>query len=292
MRTPALISITSALLLAACGSHALTGDQTGTGGTGTGGLATGGFATGGFATGGVGGTGGRLQAFCSSLEDQYQRALGVAQLCDVGSTASCAQQANSSLRACGSCPTFVTDASALKTLQQSYDQAGCEKLVPPCYDGVCAPANNNVCVSIDGGSQASCSYVPGTTGAGGSSGTGGSSGGGGASGDAGVVSCSDLAAQYSAALAVAKSCDASVANACAQKVRASLSPCSTGCVDYVSDASQLTLIDRRWQALGCGNTTFACPAIACEQPAGSACLANATGGASCENLYLLAAPAR
>jgi hypothetical protein len=289
MRTPALISLASALLLAACGSHALTGDQTGAGGAGTGGSGRGGSGTGGLATGGagVGGGGGRLQALCSSLEDQYQRALGAAQHCDVGSTASCAQQANSSLRSCGSCPTFVTDASALKTLQQSYDQAGCETLVPPCFDGVCAPANNNVCVSIDGGSQGYCSYVPGTTGTGGGSGAGGSSGTGGTSGDAGVASCSDLAAQYSAALAVAKSCDPSSANACAQKVRASLSACSSGCVDYVSDASQLTLIDRRWQALGCGNTTVACPAIACEQPAGSACLVNAAGGASCENLYLL-----
>jgi hypothetical protein len=283
MRTPVLISLASALLLAACGSHALTGDQTGTGGAGTGGSGTGGRATGGA---GVGGGGGKLQELCNSLEEQYQRALGAAQLCDVGSTAPCAQQTNSSLRSCGSCPTFVTDASALKTLQQTYDQAGCETLVPPCFDGACLPANNNVCVSIDGGSQGYCSYVPGTTGTGGS-GAGGSSGAGGASGDAGVVTCSDLAAQYSAALAVAKSCDASVANACAQKVRASLSPCSTGCVDYVSDGSELTLIDRRWQALGCGNTTVACPAIACEQPAGSACLANATGGASCENLYLL-----
>lgn len=290
MRTPTLISIACALALGACGSHSLTGDNSGSGGAGTGGAGTGGAGTG--ARSSTGGSMGTMQAFCSSLEAGYQSALGAAKLCDVGTTASCAQQVSSSLSGCGSCPTFVTDASKLTTIQQTYDQAGCQKLLAlPCIDGACPVANNNACVSIDGGSQGTCSYVPGSPGTGGASGAGGSPGTGGASGDAGVESCSDLAAQYRAALAAAKSCDPGAANQCASIVSSTLSPCSSGCVDYVNDASTLDVISRRWQAIGCGATTVACPALACLKPVGSLCTASDAGGGTCVAAYPVGATA-
>jgi len=295
MRTPTLISVACALALGACGSHSLTRDPSGSGGVGTGGIGTGGAGTGGAGTGGVsaaGGSTGTLEQLCSSLEAEYQQALGQAKFCDVGTTAPCAKQVNSSLRSCASCPTLVTDASKLTALQQTYDQAGCDKLIQqPCFDGVCPPANDNVCVSIDGGSQGYCSYVPGTTGTGGTSGAGGSSGAGGARGDAGALSCGDLAALYKTALAAAKSCDLpGVAGQCQKAVPAALSTCSSSCIDFVNDPTQLTIIQQQWQAAGCVVPVL-CPAIACLTPVTSLCTANDAGGASCVSGYAVGATA-
>ncbi len=284
MRTPLLVSIAGALALGACG-HSLTSDNSGSGGAGSGGTGTGGAGL-----SGSGGTTGTLDALCSSLGAEYQDALDAAQSCDVGAAGGCAQLVNTSLSQCGSCQTYVNDATKLDAIRQSYEQAGCTKRpVPPCFDGACLAPTNKVCLAVDGGTHGRCTYVfnPGT---GGSGATGGSSGSGGASGDGGAAGCGSLASDYAKALVAAKSCDPGASNPCSQPVPASLSPCSAlSCVAYVNDATQLNAIHEQWQQAGCANVAVLCPAIACVKPSAGVCLPTDGGGSSCSVTYPLGA---
>src|SRR5207344_2752075 len=121
-----------------------------------------------------------------------------------------------SLSGC-SCPTYVTDSSALSTLENYWQAAGCSSAGPVC-DLLCPAALNRTCVATDGGSVGFCSYVSGTggtSGAGGTSGTtatggrggtGGTTGAGGSAVDGGLSSCASLQSQYAAVLIGARSC--------------------------------------------------------------------------------------
>jgi hypothetical protein len=235
-----------------CG-QTLGSNHPGTGGAGTGGLS------------GAGGAPGRLgpdaSSLCELLVSQYSAALAAAQSCDVGSKGECQQAVAWSLSPCGSCPTFVRDASLLDEIQQSWTNAGCANADIPCALIKCPAAMNDVCLPTDGG-YGVCSY------------------GGNPPADAGSTSCEDLQSQYAAALTVAQSCDANGSAQCQQLVGASLSPCSN-CTTYVNDPSALSAIVQSWQQAGCGNVAVACPAIACLSPSGAMCVPADGGGGVC-----------
>jgi hypothetical protein len=289
MRSPLLLSVLLAASVGACG-QSLT-NMTGTGGSvaGTGG------ATGGVS--GNGGTGGIVNgSVCNALTAEYQSALTAAEGCQVGAANQCGQLVSGNLSGC-SCPTYVTDSSALTTIEDAWQAAGCQPVEPPCKI-FCPAALNTTCVSTDGGTAGFCSYVPGTggvsgtggdgatggtSGAGGSSGaTGGTSGAGGSATDGGLSACGTLVAEYAAVMVGAKSCTAGAAGQCAQLVPTSLTPCAT-CTDYVTDSSVLLAIQQKWDAAGCANVAVLCPAIACRAPTSSMCLPSDAGGAVCSS---------
>jgi hypothetical protein len=115
----------------------------------------------------------------------------------------------------------------------------------------------------------------------GATGTAGHTGGGGAGSDGGV-SCSDLEAQYSAALGTARSCTVSASGQCTQMVSGDLSPCFSNCQIFVNDATALNALKAQWLQAGCGAGVFACPAIACLQPSKGECVAGDGGGGICQ----------
>src|SRR5580692_8595379 len=117
------------LLLAvptAC-NQSLTPDMTGSGGAPS---ATGGGAggtspgTGGISPG-TGGLGGSITpAACNVLVAEYQSALTAAETCQVGVSGQCQQIAAEALSGCP-CSTYVTDSSALYTIEEAWQTAGC-----------------------------------------------------------------------------------------------------------------------------------------------------------------------
>ncbi len=130
----------------------------------------------------------------------------------------------------------------------------------------------------------------GTAGHGGSSGTAGHAGSAGASGSAGATgtaghggaSCSDLQSQYGDALAAARSCSVTTSGQCTQTASGELSPCFSNCLIFVNDATTLDALKTEWLQAGCADGTYACPAIACEQPPHGECVAGDGGGAVCQ----------
>jgi hypothetical protein len=293
MRSPFVLSILLAGAVGAC-SQSLPNNMTGTGGAGTG---TGGAI-------GAGGSGGIINGdVCKTLNAEYQSALSAAEGCQVGAANQCGQIAGGALSGC-SCPTYVTDSSALTIVQQAWQAAGCQTTEPPCAL-LCPIALNSTCVSTDGGSVGFCSYVPGTggtggtgatggssgaggdgatggsSGAGGDGATGGSSGAGGSSADGGLSLCGSLVSDYAAVLVGAKSCTAGTAGQCSQLVPAYLSPCGTCQMDYVTDSSVLDAIQQKWTAAGCGNVPALCPQLSCRAPMGGTCVPSDAGGSVC-----------
>src|SRR6202044_2957298 len=157
------------------------------------GAGTGGSSGAGGIPGRSGPDGGTL---CELLASQYSAELAAAQSCDVGSNGECQQVVAWSLSPCGSCPTFVHDATVLNALQQSWSNAGCANVTPapPCALIKCPAAMNSVCLPTDGG-QGICSYSP-----------------------SGAKSCDDLQSEYAAALTAAQSCDPNGSAQCQQQV--------------------------------------------------------------------------
>ena len=277
MRSLLLLSILVAVMTAAC-NQSLTPTMTGTGGTGT---ATGGTSTG---TGGLGGS--NVSAACNALVAEYQSAFTAAETCQVGASGQCQQSVPGSLSGC-SCPTLVTDTSALSTIREAWDAAGCVVPTGPCRIS-CPAALNNTCVSTDGGSAGFCSYVPGTggiSGSGGDGATGGTTGSGGSPVDGGLSACGTLAAEYAAVLVGARSCTAGAASQCGQQVPSSLSPCSTGCTEFVTDSSVLDAIQQKWTAAGCADALVLCPLIACAPAVSAACVPSDAGGSVCSTSF-------
>ncbi len=288
MRSVLLLSILAAAFTAC--NQSLTSNMTGTGGSG---MATGG-GSGGISTG-TGGLGGsNVTAACNTLVAEYQSALTEAETCQVGASGQCQQLITPALSNC-SCPTYVTDSSALSAIQDAWVSVGCQVPTLPC-DFFCPAALNTTCVSADGGSAGFCSWVPGTggtTGAGGTTATGGTGGGatggvtgsGGSPVDGGLSSCGTLASEYAAVLIGARSCTAGAAGQCGQEVPSSLSPCASGCAEYVTDSSVLDVIQQKWEAAGCADVKVLCPLFACLPPTGAACAPSDAGGSVCSTIY-------
>ncbi len=294
MRSSLLLSI---MIVAAAGgcNQALTGNMTGTGGVpGTGGFGPGaggvpGTGGGPFGTGGMGGS--IAPPACGTLQAEFESAFSAAETCQVGAPGQCQQLVDFSPFGC-SCPSYVTDSTALATIEQAWQAAGCTT-GPTNTCGACPAALNTTCVSVDGGSLGYCSYAPGTggtTGAGGDGATGGTTGQGGSGGstaDGGVASCGQLESEYLAVLDGAKSCTSGAAEQCTQLVPAALSPCSP-CPVYVNDSSVLDALRQAWTAAGCANVAVLCPQIACPAPKGAACLPSDAGGSVCSPAVVIA----
>ena len=290
MRSLLLLSTILLAASTAC-NQSLTPDMTGTGGSKTG---AGGGGAGGTGPG-AGGSGGSVSSVCNALVAEYQSAITAAETCQVGASGQCQQIVTASLTGC-SCPTNVTDSSALSTIEAAWQAAGCVVPTPPC-NLLCPAALNTTCVSADGGSTGFCSYVPGTGGSpgaggtsgttatGGRGGTGGTTGAGGSTADGGgLSSCGMFASEYAAVLTGARSCTAGASGQCGQQVPSSLSPCSA-CMEYVTDRSILDDIRKEWDVAGCANVKVACPLIACAPATGAACLPSDAGGSVCSTIY-------
>jgi hypothetical protein len=102
-------------------------------------------------TGGTSGTGGTGGASCSDLVNEYAAALPKAEVCAVGASGQCQQAVSSSLSPCGSCTTYVNDATALKAIQAAWVQAGCNNVVVACPAILCQQPGPAACVGGDGG---------------------------------------------------------------------------------------------------------------------------------------------
>jgi hypothetical protein len=289
MRSLLLLSIFLAAGTAC--NQSLTSDMTGTGGapSGTGG------GSGGSGPG-TGGSGGSVPV-CNALVAEYQSAVTAAETCQVGASGQCQQIVSGSLSGC-SCPVYVTDSSALSTIEEAWQAAGCVVPESTCEIGCpVAITLNTTCVSTDGGSAGYCSYVFGTGGSSGATGgtsggaggtgggTGGTTGSGGSEVDGGLSSCGTLVSEYAAVLTGAKSCTAGVTGQCTQQVPSGLSPCNTGCTVFVTDSSVLGTIQQKWKAAGCGDVAVACPAIACAPASSAACVSSDAGGSVCSTSY-------
>ncbi|HSY40831.1 MAG TPA: hypothetical protein VLA79_14935 [Polyangia bacterium] len=273
-----LLLLSTLLAAATACTQSLTHDMTGTGGAATGGGA------GGTGAGGSGGS--NVSQLCDTLVAEYHSAISAAETCQVGASGQCQQLVTGSLTGC-SCSTYVTDSSALSTIEEAWQAAGCVVPEPPCKI-FCPAALNTTCVPTDGGSVGVCSYAPGTggtSGSGGSGATGGTTGSGGSTEDGGLSDCSLLASEYAAVLAGARSCTAGAAGQCGVQVASSLSPCNSGCTEFVTDSSVLAGIAQKWQSAGCADVAVACPAIACEPASGSSCVASDAGSSVCGAIY-------
>ena len=282
MRSFLILSIFLATAMAC--NQSLTHDMTGTGGAPSG---TGGGAGG---TGpGTGGSGGSV-SLCNALVAEYQSAVTAAETCQVGASGQCQQIVTGSLSGC-SCPIYVTDSSALSTIEEAWQAAGCAVPEATCELGCpVAIALNTTCVSTDGGSAGFCSYLSGTGGISGatggtSGGTGGTTGSGGSTADGGLSTCGTLVSEYAAVLIGAKSCTAGATGQCAQQVPSGLSPCNSGCTVFVSDSSVLGTIQQQWEAAGCGDVAVACPASVCAPAASATCVSSDAGGSVCSTSY-------
>ena len=280
-----LLLLSTLLAAATACTQSLTHDMTGTGGAATGGGA------GGTGAGGSGGS--NVSQLCETLVAEYQSAISAAETCQVGASGQCQQLVTRSLTGC-SCSTYVTDSSALSTIEDAWQAAGCVAPEPPCKI-FCPAALNTTCVPTDGGSVGFCSYAPGTGGTSGSGGsgatggssgaTGGTTGSGGSAVDGGLINCSLLASEYEAVLIGARSCTAGVAGQCAEQVPSSLSPCGSGCTEFVTDGSILDGIRQKWQSAGCGDVLVACPATICAPASGASCVASDAGDSVCTTSY-------
>jgi hypothetical protein len=290
MRALFLFSILLAVPTAC--NQSLTPDMTGTGGArsatggGAGGTSSG---TGGF-TVGTGGLGGSISpAVCNALLADYQSALTAAETCQVGASGQCQQIVTASLSGCP-CSTYVTDSSQLSALEEAWQMAGCLMPTLGCASDCPAPLNST-CVSTDGGSVGFCSYLPGSGGTSGGTGgtngggTGGTTGAGGSAVDGGLGGCDTLASAYAAALIGAESCTAGAADQCGKEVPSSLSQCSTGCAELVTDSSVLDVIQQKWEAAGCADVAVACPLVVCAPPTGATCVASDAGGSVCSTSH-------
>jgi hypothetical protein len=278
MRRLVLIPILVAAAVGAC-SQSLTHDLSGAGGTGTGGVG----ATGGVVVG-SGGSGGS-QSLCATLASDYQVAVVAAQACTGGLDAQCQQVIPSSLSACGSCPTYVTDPSEPNAIQQAWLAAGCNNAnpAPPCFDGQCPTVYSGICVIVLDTNHGACVSTT-TPGTGGSSPDGGSP-------------CEGISQKYAAVLPLAKSCTPGATDQCGQLVPTELAVCSAGCTAYVNDATELNTLRQQWNNAGCSSGpwfggggftgsqqpdgTVSCPNVRCQQPLGGGCATSDAGGASC-----------
>jgi hypothetical protein len=277
MRSPLLLSILLAATTVAC-NQSLTPTMTGTGGTG----ATGGD-TGGTTGLGSGGVSGKVAAACAAFTAEYQSAVAAAETCRVGASGQCQQSVPSALGGC-SCPTYVTDSSALTTIRGEWDQVGCQGPTATC-EIFCPAALNYTCISTDGGSTGFCSYAPGTGGSSGTGATGGTTGAGGSPADGGPSNCGTFASEYAAVLIGARTCTAGAVSQCGQQVPTSLSACSSNCTEFVTDSSVLNSIRDEWKTAGCGNVPVACPLFVCATAAGAACVPSDAGGSVCSTSY-------
>ena len=275
MRRVAVVLLLFGAAIGACG-QSLTGHMSGSGGAPTGGSpGTGGAPTGVGNSGppavGQGGYGGTDPAYwCNMVAGQYQAAVAAAQSCDVAQSGQCQQMVDSALSSCGSCPTFVNDASAPRMLRQSWFDSGCDKLPSaPCTGGVCLGGANNVCVVAPGTSHGSCSYAPPDAG----------------SPDGGPATCDTLTKQYADALAAARSCTPGAAGQCGYIVAAALTTCTTGCAVLVTDMTQALAIRQAWIDAGCASVPAACPAIACDPLVGGWCAGSDGGSGTCASTY-------
>src|SRR3954470_7566406 len=120
MRSFFLLSIL--LVAAAACDKSLTPDMTGTGGSRTGAGGEGGTGP------GAGGSGGDVASICDALVAEYRSAITEAETCQVGASGQCQQLAAASLNGC-SCATYVTDSSALSTIE-NYWQGGARAAAP------------------------------------------------------------------------------------------------------------------------------------------------------------------
>jgi hypothetical protein len=277
MRSPLLLSILLAATAVAC-TQSLTPTMAGTGGTGGDTGATTGLGSGGF--------GGKVSAACAAFTAEYQSAFVAAESCRVGASGQCQQSVPSALSGC-SCPTYVTDSSALSMIRKSWDQVGCPVQTATC-EIFCPIAVNTTCVPSDGGSAGFCSYVPGTGGISGSDGggaVGGTSGSGGSPVDGGLSDCDTLASEYAAVLVGARTCTAGAASQCGQQVPTYLSACSSNCTEFVTDSSVLNAIRDDWKTAGCANVPVVCPLFACAPAASATCVPNDAGGSVCSTRY-------
>jgi hypothetical protein len=114
------------------------------------------------------------------------------------------------------------------------------------------------------------SLVPNMSGTGGAAtapggATGGATPGTGGFGGSVAPGCSELAAQYQAALPAAETCHVGASGQCQQAVTASL-PFGCACPTYVTDSSELTTITQAWQAAGCQGATPPCALVDCSAP--------------------------
>jgi hypothetical protein len=275
MRTSLWLSILLASATGAC-TQSLTPNMTGTGGAGTGTADVGGSSN--YGSGGYGGNEGTA---CNMLTAEYQSAVIAAGSCQVGASGQCQQLVSWALGGC-SCPTYVTDSSALNRIQMIWQADDCQPIAPPCAPG-CPATLNSTCLSTDGGSTGVCSYVMGaggTSGNGGTGASGGTTGAGGSPLDGGLDVCGTLASEYAATLIGAKSCIADAGVQCATTVPASLSSCPV-CMDFVTDGSALNAIQRKWEAADCERAKVPCPLFSCVQARGAMCAASDAGGAFC-----------
>jgi hypothetical protein len=90
---------------------------------------------------------------CADLASQYQAALTTALSCQSGAANQCAQLVVSALTSCPNvCSIYITDATTLLAIQQSWTQANCAYLVSedcPIYP--CAPPVSVSCTTVDAG---------------------------------------------------------------------------------------------------------------------------------------------
>jgi hypothetical protein len=271
------------LVALGAGCGAITGENlSGTGGRGaggSGGTASGG--SGGTATGGSGAGGATTcgcndiyQPVCGTDGVTYPNAcsakcLGYAGVAyqgpcvDAGSL-SCNADSDCVLASSGCCGEMCVPASGVPLVQTIVCNVACPVFTAP----TCGCVNHQ------------CTLGSGTGGTGGTGGAGGTGGTGG-TGDAGTASCSDLAAQYAAALPKAEVCEVGATAQCQQAVTSSLSPCG-GCATYVNDATALNAIAGTWKQQGCANVAVLCPAITCLQPGPGTCVAGDGGVARCQ----------
>jgi hypothetical protein len=110
----------------------------------------------------------------------------------------------------------------------------------------------------------------GTTGTGGTTGSAGTGGATGSGGTGGGKTCTQLESDYTAALATAKMCHATMTNQCQILVSISLA-CPT-CKAHVNDDTQLAAIQASYDQAGCSAMNHICPAIACINPGSGACV--------------------
>jgi hypothetical protein len=83
--------------------------------------------------------------------------------------------------------------------------------------------------------------------------------------------------QYTAAMAVAKQCNATLNTVqCQQEVDTSIA--CPGCKAWVNDTKPLDDVRQLWMQAGCDKIHRVCPAILCIAPGKGSCVASTPGG--------------
>jgi hypothetical protein len=261
------------------GRSSVTGGGGATAPSGDGGSsATGTGAVGGWTDTGPGATGGAGQATstCAQLDAEYVSAIRTAQKCALGVPNQCQQTISAHLPVCDSCSTAINSVTNdLTVLRGLWLLDGCDSASGPCTDaGVCNIPTNTVCADTGDGTG-KCSFVVSVP----------------PHGDAGTAStgyCTDLIAQYGAALPAAQRCGTSAQ--CGSFVASALSPCPV-CGTYVSDPSALNALRHQWLQASCQNTILEtcidsgpCPPAAVASCVGAdagqgSCMTTTSGGA-------------